>query len=158
MKASEIITEARLFFYHGSKKLFEPGFILKPQPDGYVHGNFGDETDLDIRKIEKILEKYRPANMISRYESVFLVDNKNIIENVGGHANYIYMVQPIGECQKACLNWYSEIESNVSYGNKLPPAKLLKEWALNYWNAVYVPTGLSHIEYRCREAKIIKRY
>lgn len=155
MRFSEIIQETRqTIFYHGSKKEFPAGFILKPQPDGYVHGMYGDEADVQIRKTEKILERYRPKHMISRFESVFLVATKAAIEHAGGNATHVYKVEPIGVCERACLWWYSEIENNIVSGNSIPP-DTIKTWALNYWNAVPPPDSKpATYEYRCREAKI----
>jgi len=155
MRFSEI-NEAAGRFYHGSKKAFPIGFILKPQPDGYVHGVYGDEGDIQIQRTEKALEQYRPQNMISRYDSVFLVSSPAIIEHAGGHSAFIYEVEPIGACEKNCLWWYQELENSVGFGNDMAPEEV-ETLSNNYWNGVPAPHGkISTFEFRCTSAKIIK--
>ena len=143
-------------YLHGSKKEFPVGFVLTPQSDGYVHANYGDASDAQIRVIEKLIEKYRPSHMISRYQSVFLAPSIPAITQAGGDTTHIYEIEPIGECEKACLWWYAEFETNIVGATSIHPATA-KKWALNYWNATPPPPGKPIVyEYRCREAKIIK--
>lgn len=128
-------------FYHGTKKIFPIGFILLPQLDGYVHQEI---------EIENILEKYRPENKISRFNSVFLVDNPDNVDFAGGYEDYIYKVQPIGQIDKSDLSWYSDVSIyNTEKENQI--------YATNYWNQIpYKNSDNSLWEYRCKSAKIIE--
>ena len=142
-------------FYHGSKKNFPIGFILEPQSDGYVHGVVGDEFDAGIRRVESIIERFRPSHMISRLGAVFLSPTINGIVHAGGHQNYIYQVSPIGSCEQSCLWWYHKIEECLLYKPRMS-IKLAKQYAENYWNNIPPPKDKPAIyEYRCRSAKII---
>jgi hypothetical protein len=152
MRLRDLI-EAQLRFYHGSDRQFPVGFVLRPQPDGYVHGVAGDEFDRAIRRREKILETYRPPQMISRMEAVFLTDSPTLVDNAGGHSDYIYEVAPIGPVEKSNLGWYTEIERATEMGGRLSKARA-SEWALNYWHGV---AGRGTDEYRCRTARILRR-
>jgi len=143
-------------YYHGSRKAFPVGFILRAQSDGYVHGVHGDEFDVGVRRVERVLEKFRPPEMISRLEAVFLSPLLAGVLHAGGHDDFVYRVEPIGACQPSCLWWYSSIEDYLLYDSKPFPVKLSRQYAENYWNNVPPPEGKSATyEYRCREAKIV---
>jgi hypothetical protein len=156
MRYHEIIAESSASgsFYHGSKKAFAVGFVLTPQADGYVHGVYGDESDKLIRKTERILEKYRPATMISRLQSVFLVARIGAVEHAGGQSEYIYQVEPIGATEESCLWWYQELE-NLAYQPRLDQ-RAAKTAAINYWTNAPPPDGKpATYEFRCRQATVI---
>ena len=140
--------------YHGSRHQFSIGFILRPQPDGYVHGVKGDALDAGIRRIERLFERYRPPHMISRFEAVFLAPSVLAIAYGGGNDTHVYEVEPIGVCEESCLWWYDNAERYLLDGNRLP-SRSAREWAENYWHNVPPPQGrlVTH-EYRCRAARV----
>lgn len=154
MRFHELLVEGSGLFYHGSKKAFPVGFVLTPQADGYVHGVYGDESDKLIRRIERILEKFRPSEMISRLQSVFLVARVGAIEHAGGQSAYVYQVDPIGAAEESCLWWYAELESLASEPRLNQRA--VKTAAINYWTNVPPPQGKpATYEFRCRQATIV---
>lgn len=135
-------------FYHGSRKNLPIGTILTPQTDGYVF-----DQEWDVADIEKAMEKYRPSDKISRKESIFMVDNPDLIDSAGGYLDYIYIVQPIGKVEKSDLDWYSNVQEWV-FTNTTEAQQKVKQSSMNYWNGVSSGKG-SLFEYRARSAKII---
>jgi len=128
--------------YHGSRQKFPIGFILQPQAEGYVHEEL--ET-------EQIIEQYRPSNKISRFDSVFLVDDPSNIDYAGGYDDYIYVVEPIGQVDKSNLSWYTDVSVYLDASHEEQ-----KEWSLNYWNGIpYEKRANSLWEYRTKAAEII---
>ena len=133
----------QLSLYHGSKQSFPIDFILQPQKTGYVYEEL---------EIENIVEKYRPPSKISRFESVFMVDNPNLIDSAGGYEDNIYTVEPIGQVDKSDLSWYTELSIYDDFNENQQ-----RELSLNYWNGIqYKNPANSLWEYRARQAKIIK--
>lgn len=147
MRAQEFITENKNILYHGSVKEFPIGFILEAQSDGYTRLN-----DKDISITEKILESSRPQNSISRYDSVFMVDNPDDIDNMGGYIDYIYIVEPIGKLERNDIKWYTEISIYGPYNDDMDDE--INQWSMNYWNGIQHPKGIW--EYRALKAKIVK--
>jgi hypothetical protein len=140
--------------YHGSKKSFPVGFVLEPQKDGYVHANSGDEFDAQIKITEQLLEKFRPSDQLSRYESVFVTTTPATIEYAGGSTNHVYVVEPLGPIFFGNLYWYSQIENAAFDIDDYDPDEL-RSWAQNYWAAK--PSGQSETyEYRTNKARIVK--
>lgn len=146
-----MITKYKLFetknkkYYHGSYDKLPIGTILKPHDKSYTRIN-------DV-ELENIMEKYRPKDKLSRYDSVFMADDIDSIEDAGGSIDFIYLVEPLGEVEKSDLNWYSEIDMITPEHN----TELEKEYAENYWNGVpYDDLDSSVFEYRTPAAKIIK--
>lgn len=133
--------------YHGSTYKMPNGFILKPQSDGYVM-TVDDEGGAG----ERMMEVYRPDNMLPRYNSIFMTTAINEIDSSGAWSiDYIYIVQPIGKVEKNNLGWYSDFNGEDDL--KTPEAK---ELALNYWHSVDYSHPGSLWEYRSFAAKIIR--
>lgn len=134
-----------LRLYHGSMKEFPNGFVLFSQNDGYVS---------HLRDIEVEFDKYRPRHILSRFNSMFMVDNPELIDSAGGHDDYIYLVEPIGPVFKSDLAWYTEFDAFWYEGGQDIPAEVI---ASNYWNGVpYINSEHSLWEYRAQSAKIIR--
>lgn len=114
-------------FYHGSMNELPVGTILKPQAN--YEQNWGN-TDF-----YSILEKYRPQDLLSHKNSVFLVQDEDDIDLAGGGTEYIFTVIPLGRIEKHDMNWSSEISMLVSEGYK-PESKEIRKAALNYWNGI----------------------
>jgi hypothetical protein len=159
MRLSEIRQRA---YYHGSKRRFPVGFILRPQSDGYVQAGTGHaDLDDDILRTEQILEQYRPAEMISRRAAVFLVarPDADLIDMVGGDSAFIYRVAPIGQVCKASMFWYAKISTFVpDLSRYADPDDFpdLRRWASNYWHAKPGGGRWNNHEYLCRAARIIQ--
>jgi hypothetical protein len=127
--------------YHGSKVQFPIGFKLTPQSsskDSYI---------FQEKEVEKIMEKYRPKNKLSRYNSVFLVDTPEIIDQIGGYEDHIYIVQPAPRIEASDLSWY---DSNIAYN---PVDEKVIQSIINYWMGVPYK---NHTEYRTPYAIILK--
>lgn len=132
--------------YHGSRKSFPIGFVLRPQSDGYT--SFQDE---DVRRTEGIIEKYRPQGLIPRTKSVFMVDDPTMIESAGGYEDFVYLVRPNGRVERSNLGWYSRIDAYVD-----ATEQELAEWSNNYWAGVPYDKRPSVFEYRAESAQIIE--
>ena len=72
-------------FYHGSSVKLRIGTILEPQLEFYTRRS-------DVQFLEKIMYAYRSDDKLSRYDSVFLVDNIDDIDSSGGYTDFIYEV------------------------------------------------------------------
>lgn len=132
-------------YYHGSYDLLPIGTILKPHDKSY--------TKINDVQLEEIMEKYKPKDKLSRYDSVFMVDDIDLIDSAGGSIDFIYLVEPLGKIEKSDLNWYTEIDMITPEHNE----KLEKKYAENYWNGIpYDDFDSSVFEYRTPLAKIIK--
>jgi hypothetical protein len=83
-------------YYHGSENLLPVGTILKP-PENY-------EEKWSSTDFYAVLEKYRPENYLSHKEAVFLVDNEDDIDNVGGCTDFIFVVKPLSKVEKHDMN------------------------------------------------------
>ncbi len=138
-----LLVESSVVYYHGSQLVFPVGTILQPQQEGYVY---------EEPKVEAIVERFRPANKISRFESVFMVDNPSLVDFAGGYDDNIYVVDPIGQVDRSDLAWYTDISVYLDVS-----IEEQKQWSLNYWDGVpYKKPANSLWEYRARTAKIIK--
>jgi len=134
-------------FYHGSYDKLPIKTILKSHEKSYTR-------DPNNMILEGILEKYRPDDKLSRYDSIFLVDDPELIDAVGAPIDYIYEVIIPGNItpEKSDLAWYSEIEGEDDIEKQ-------KEYALNYWNGIpYYDKYSSAFEYRVKEAIIYELY
>jgi hypothetical protein len=147
MRIHEILTESKVpVLYHGSYKEFPLGFVLTPQSDGYQH------STSDVRHTEEIIESYRPSDMMSRFDSVFMVDDATDIDNAGGYDDYVYVVEPIGNVERNNLGWYSDVAVYGEYDND--NHEDIEQWSLNYWHGHDAVNGVW--EYRARSARIVK--
>tara|TARA_Y100001960_G_scaffold321323_1_gene395829 strand:+ start:63207 stop:63641 length:435 start_codon:yes stop_codon:yes gene_type:complete len=137
-----------LNFYHGSIKELEINSYLLAQSDGYVQS----ESDEDLEGFEDFMESLRPEDKISRFNAVFMADNTEDIDNLGGYTDYIYEVEPIGAYSKHDLAWYSKASSYYLIDNEKA-----KECALKYWSGErYDKMDESVFEYIVESAEIIK--
>jgi hypothetical protein len=134
----KIVAEKK--FYHGSYETLPIGTILKPQGNIKTIPNF------------EILEKYRPKEMLSLKDSVFLVANDEDIDACGGGTDYVFTVTPIGKIEKHNLAWSTEISKLEKNDPKYKEKE--QRMAENYWNGIGHPNGVW--EYLTPAAKIIK--
>jgi hypothetical protein len=142
-------------FYHGSTKKLPEGTILVPNAARYTKGH----------PVEVILEKYRPANMLPRAQSIYMAKETKDIGKLGGYQDYIYVVEPQGKVESSDQGWYTEIDLRIRH-NDDPNPLVLEEAAKNYWAGVPYKTSrltrtyqlppIPVIEYRTPAAKIIK--
>lgn len=114
-------------YYHGSMDYLPVGTILTPR-DNY-------EENWSNADFYYALEKYRPKNMFSHRESVFMVKDENDIDLAGGGTDWMFTVKPLGPIQKHDLNWGSEISMLISDGHSIDSPEV-KNAAINYWKGV----------------------
>ena len=150
MKINEVVLYENELFYHGSCNYLPIGTILKPRHD-YEHDWGG--TDF-----YKILEKYRPKNMLAHKESIFMVDNDLDLDMAGGCTDWIFIIKPLtNRIERHDMNWSSEISGiAATYHDSLEREEQLKNAALNYWGGVPYNKGESLWEYLTPSAEIIK--
>jgi hypothetical protein len=130
-------------YLHASLIKLESGTILKPRNDYEQHWG---KTDF-----YNILEQYRPKEMLSHKESIFMCTSADDLDNaIGGE--YIFEVEPLGKIEIHDLNWSTEVSILVSDN---APIEMIKEAALNYWNGTIHQNG-ELFEYMALSAKIIK--
>lgn len=130
-------------FYHGSNNPLPIGTILKPHKDSYTKDPYNKD-------LEDILEKYRPEDKLSRFDSVFISDDINLIDPSGGYVDYIFEVKPIGKVESSDLAWYTEVQLTDD------PIKQ-KEFSLKYWSGEkHSDKRMSCVEYRCNSAEIME--
>ena len=140
MKYIKLFENFNIKYYHGSYDDLYVGTILEPHDLSYT-------KQADISKLEFTVEKYRPFDKLSRYDSVFLTDNIENLDNVGAPLDFIYEVIP-EFVEKSDLAWYTEIEM-------VDDEEAQKECALNYWNGVpFHNRNSSAWEYRTPRAII----
>jgi hypothetical protein len=110
-------------YYHGSFTKLPVGTILRPSPE--YEQNWGKTN------FYKILEKYRPANMISHKNAVFMVADLEDVDLAGGADAFIYEVKPLGTVQQHDINWSSEID--LLMDSDEIDENALKKAAMHYW-------------------------
>jgi len=139
--------EIQKTFYHGSMTRLPVGTILTPRLEDYEN-NWGG-TDF-----YRALEMYRPANMMSHKESVFMCDNEEDVDAAGGGTDWLFTVQPLGKIERHDLNWASEISMLADQGYDIDSNEI-EDAAYNYWHGIPHPNE-SVWEYLAPKAKIIK--
>lgn len=145
MDSFKIWLENNREFYHGSMDYLPVGTILTPR------NNY--EQNWQNTDFYKPIEFYRPANMLSHKQSVFMCDNPDDIDIAGGGTEWLFTVEPLGPIQKHDLNWSSEISMLISEGHKTNSPEV-KQAAENYWNGT--PHYNENVwEYLTPKAKII---
>jgi hypothetical protein len=127
MRAQEFLTEALRKFYHGSFDNLPVGTILTPR-DNY-------ESNWQHTDFYAPLEKYRPSNMLSHRQSVFMCDNPDDVDLAGGATDWLFTVEPQGPVQRHDLNWGSEISMLIGDGYSIDSPEV-KQAAENYWAGV----------------------
>ena len=145
MRAQEFLAESVKHYYHGSMNKLPVGTVLTPRDDY--------ENDWANTDFYAALEKYRPANMLSHRQSVFMCDNPEDVDLAGGGTQYLFTVVPIGPVQRHDMNWSSEISSLVSLGQDLDSPEI-EDAAAAYWAGEESPNEVVW-EYLAPKAKII---
>ena len=134
--------------YHGSRRLFGEGFILLPQPDGYVH-------QTDSREFEALVEARRPEGRLSRLSSVFLSADPGLIDGAGGYVDAIYRVEPLSPPEASDLAWYSE--AWCEFSTEPRDGRRIDELLDGYWSGLpYPDPSVSNFEYRVTGASVLE--
>ncbi|MFK4136670.1 hypothetical protein ACI2KR_31030 [Pseudomonas luteola] len=134
-------------YFHGSRKSFHVGFMLLAQPDGYVHCE-------DAIEFERVMDARRPQGLLSRFESVFLTKDPDLIDGAGGYIDVIYRVDPIGKAEASDLYWYSE--AYCEWVSEPKTLSRLHDLIDAYWSGKPAPfEENSNIEYRVTQARVI---
>ena len=143
-------------YYHGSNDKLPVGTILNGRGAEYEAHWMGSG-------FYEILEKYRPPNMLSHKDAVFMCDNPDDIDVAGGGTEWLFTLLPLGKVERHDLNWSSEIDGLVSmtdddeddFDTLEDNEKRIREAAVNYWNGV--PHHSESVwEYLTPSAKILK--
>lgn len=134
MKSKDLIALQKLMesqdhtpkrFYHGSMVELPVGTILKP--------NINYEEDWSNTDFYSVLEKYRPKEMLSHKNTIFMCENDEDVDLAGGGTEYLFIVEPLGKIERHDLNWSSEISMLMSDGLDVNNPKVI-DAATNYWN------------------------
>ncbi len=120
-------TVSTKLFYHGSPERLSVGTILKSRGHDY-------EADWKDTDFYSVLELYRPTNMLSHRDAVFMCDNPDDIDKAGGATDWLLTVEPLGKVQRHDLNWSSEISMLVA--DDPDNIQAIRQAAENYWNGV----------------------
>ncbi len=136
-------------YFHGSRKHFNNGFILRPKKDGYLYQ--------ESIEFEKYIESKRPEGKLSRFNSVFVSRDPGLIDAAGGYTDAIYTVIPKSTPEPSDLAWYSdayiEFESK-RYGGSYSQSKL-DFYIEKYWSGdPYAIKENSNFEYRTSSAVV----
>lgn len=151
MRFHELL-ESGQTLYHGSRKRFKIGTILRPQRGGYVAGSGMDKIERAAHtKLEGYLDTFRPTGAVSRANAVFMCARPQDIDYAGGYDDYVYVVDPIGPVHRCNLHWYSQLFSYSFEDGVYPPE--CAEWAQNYWSAK--PSKNALYEYLAASAKVV---
>jgi hypothetical protein len=132
-------------YYHGSMKELAVGTVLTPRDDY--------ENDWQGTDFYKPLEHYRPKNMLSHKQSVFMCSDPDDVDLAGGGAEWLFTVEPIGPVQRHDMNWSSEISMLISDGYTIDSHEVANA-AKNYWAGI-PHSNESVWEYLTPQAKII---
>jgi hypothetical protein len=156
------LCESMTVLYHGSKRRFRVGTVLRAQRYGYAHASgFPAFEKRVITMCEDFLEKFRPADAIPRRSALFMVDDPAIIDEVGGYEDYVYQVEPIGPVTRCNLYWYSNLDGYCMNLDGRPDRADMYDVAIiakAYWAAAPNDLDEPHrdqIEYLAQSAKII---
>lgn len=132
-----------MIFYHGSYSELPIKTLLQINPDSYSNKN---------NLIEDIFEVNRPDYLISRKKSIYLSDNIEDIDNLGGYNDFIYEVELVdSNIEKSDLNWYTMAFQELEESNGVINSKIEK-YIKNYWNGVSSDSPCW--EYRVEKASI----
>ncbi len=130
-------------YYHGTHFNFKNGFELIPQ--NVFSGS------KEVSELENLFELYRPSDKIPRSKSVFISDNIDMIDNLGGYTDAIYEVIP-DIVEQSDLAWYTEAELAIEDSNLNKAIDCIH----NYWNgSPFYDSDYSCFEYRTNKATII---
>lgn len=141
------IFEMQTKFYHGSMSMLDPGTVLTPRMEDY-------ENDWGHTDFYAALETYRPENMLSHKDSIFMCDNEADVDNAGGGTDWLFTVEPMGKIERHDLNWATEISLLNDQGYDIESDEI-KNAAHNYWHGV-PHSNESVWEYLTPKAKILK--
>jgi hypothetical protein len=128
-------------FFHGSAVSLPVGTQLTARPNGYVHTT-------PNQRLERLFEAAKPPGALSRRGCVFLTDNLDDIDNVGGATDYLYEVSTTFPVQRSDLSFYTLADMQLEAGE----LENAQHSAARYW------AGDTHegvFEYRVKHATII---
>jgi hypothetical protein len=126
MKINEITGQRQ--YYHGSYEELPIGTVLRPRDEAY-------ERDWQHTDFYSILEQYRPPEMLSHKNAVFMCDNPDDVDVAGGATEWLLIVVPLGKVERHDLNWSSEISMLVS-SDDADNTVAIKQAAHNYWQGI----------------------
>jgi hypothetical protein len=136
-------------FYHGSYDQLEAGTVMKGRGEAYVAAWIDSG-------FYSILESYRPEHCLAHKDAVFMVDDIDDIDNVGGPIDWVLELIPEGVVSKHDVNWSTEISCLISDGHDIDSPEV-RHAAEQYW-AGTAHKNESVWEYLAESAKVVKAY
>ena len=130
-------------YYHGSYEYMERGLILTPR-DTY-------EQDWGQNRWYQALEYYRPKNMLSHKEAIFMCDNPNDIDSAGGGTDWVFTLEPLGRVERHDMNWMSTADLALESSDITDEEVSIP--CHNYWEGV--PSNDPLWEYLTPKARIL---
>lgn len=137
--------------FHGSYDNLEPGTLLTGREDNY-------EKDWSKTDFYKVLESYRPDNMIPHKSAVFLCHHPDDIDAAGGGTEYLCEVKPYGKIQRHCLNWCTRISNLLELEEEDYDEDAVEKAAKYYWEGIPHPYEEPIWEYIVERADVISCY
>lgn len=140
----DIVSESssERLFYHGSYDPLPVGTIMTGRGQDY-------ENDWQNTDFYSILEKYRPENMISHRDAVFMCDNDDDLDAVGGATDYVLTLVALDKVERHDINWSSAISMALDQNMS---DEEIAEFARKYWSGE--PSDDPLWEYLTRSAKV----
>lgn len=136
-------------FFHGSHQAFPLGYTLRPQKNGYCQAT-------ENKSFEALVESLRPADKLSRYKSVFVCADADLIDAAGGYTDCIYEVEVGVVIEGSDLGWYTEAAAYFT-GEQDHDLEMAKALIERYWSGEpYKVSEFSCFEYRTPSAKVIE--
>ena len=142
-KATLLHKKGSQAYYHGSSKHLEIGTILRPSADY--------EQRWGYNWWYQALERYRPKDMLSHRNSVFMCDNSNDIDAAGGGTEWVFIVVPLGKVERHDMNWGSRVEGALEEHNITDD--VIADLCHNYWDGI--PTEDPLWEYLTPQAEVV---
>ena len=139
----DLVESAEKTFFHGSDKHWEPGSILSGRGEAY-------EKDWSHQDFYRVLEKYRPSDMLSHRDSVFMWVDDNDLDMYGG-GEWVLELEPLGTVERHDMNWSGAIIEAIDNGED---EETIAQLAENYWDGI--PTDDPLWEYLTPKARVIR--
>lgn len=159
-----VLTETKLGqkYYHGSSRAHKIGSIIKAVKSRPTE--FSDRiSTVDNISVEDFVEQYRPPNLPSRLQCIFMVDDVADLNMAGASEDYVYEVEPVGTVASCDFGWFQQLlgiifdqeedGSKIGFLNNPEAIKMAKM----YWNGKPSSYEGSHREFLASQVKIVRQ-
>jgi len=125
-------------YFHSSAKRLKAGTVCRSRPSGMVRSPRTTASFV----AETVLEQNRPSSMLSRRDSVFMIEDANplTVLRVGGAQDWMYSVLPEEPVEVNHVGWYSLLARN--HDDEETMRVFSEVWAEHYWNGDECPDEL----------------